>query len=152
MNAVLKPLALNGLKPHGDRINTVPGVFFGDALAFEHMTQMAITLAAQNLNPLAIGIDFASNRTGYFIVERGPAAVGLKLVFRAIERLLTLAANINAAIKMIVVFSRKGSFSALLENDPRLFWRQWFSLIGHSLSLLHQVLCLSAGYQKIRGD
>ena len=92
----------------------MPDVLFGDALAFEHMAQVAITLTAEDLNSVAIGIDFPANRAWYFVVEGGPAAMGLEFVFRTIQWLITLATNVNAGIKMIVVFPCKGPFSAFL--------------------------------------
>jgi hypothetical protein len=116
------------------------------------MTQVAITLTAEDFDPVAIGVDFPTNRAGYFIVEGRPAAVGLKLVFRAIQRLITLATNVNAGIKVIVVFSGKRPFSAFLENDPRFFRRQWFSVICHQWSFLERLLSLQAGYQRLSGE
>jgi hypothetical protein len=92
----------------------VPGVFFGDPLPFKNMPQVTIALTTEDFDPVAISIDFPANRAWYFIVEGRPAAVGLKLVFRAIQRLITLATNVNASIKVVVVFARKRPFSAFL--------------------------------------
>jgi hypothetical protein len=90
------------------------GVFFGDALSFEDVPQVAITSTAENLNSIAIGIDLPSNRAGYFIIKGRPAAVGLKFVLRTIQGLITLATNVNARFKMIVIFTGKGPFRTFL--------------------------------------
>ena len=72
---------LNGFryKFHGQRVDAMARIFWGEVLALKHMTQVGAAVAAHNLNTTAIGIRHTLYSTGYLVVKTRPAAVRFKL-------------------------------------------------------------------------
>jgi len=56
----------------------IPG---GEALALENMTQMALTGSADDLDPAAIGIGDPLHTAWNLVIETGPSASGVELIF-----------------------------------------------------------------------
>ena len=92
----------------------------GESFSFEHMTEVATTASALNLDPLAVRIRNPTDRPRYFLVEGGPAAVCVELVLGAVEGRTALLAFVGAGLERALVFSRKGRLGPLVQ-DHSLF-------------------------------
>jgi len=69
---------------------------------------MSAAGSAGDFSTPAVCVEGALNRPGYFCVEAGPAAAGVKLVLRAVERCFALAAMVGARLEMVSVLTGKG--------------------------------------------
>ena len=65
----------------------MPRVFGGEAFAFEDMPQMGPAGGADDFRPVAVRIGAAEHGAGHGVVKGRPAASGVELVARAVERL-----------------------------------------------------------------
>jgi hypothetical protein len=77
---------------------------------------MTATVGTHYLDTPAIGIGLAADRTFNLVVKTRPTAVRGKLVLRAIQGRIALAANIEPRILSIRILTHKRAFCALLLN------------------------------------
>src|SRR5690606_3949192 len=102
--------------------DAMAGVFRGEALAGKDMPEVAATVVAEDFRPAAIGIALPAHSPRDFVVKTGPAAAGVKFVLRFIQRGFTTAADVYPCGLVIVVFTGKGPFRALVFNNVFLFF------------------------------
>lgn len=93
-------------------------ILVGKAFTREDMPQMRPAAGAGDLGAAAVGVGRAAYRTCDLVVEGGPAAPRIELVLRTVERRAALAAAVEAALAVLVVFSREGSLGSLVDDDP----------------------------------
>jgi hypothetical protein len=67
-----------GYKLQGDRIYTVPYIFVGEVLSFKNVAQVTFTVGTYNFGASAVCIWNTFYCSFYFIVEAGPATMGVK--------------------------------------------------------------------------
>ena len=77
----LPPLSIARDKFHGKGVYAVPRAGRGKTFAEEHVTQMASAVGAFDLDARTVRVCQVVDRSRYFLVEGGPAAPGVKLVF-----------------------------------------------------------------------
>ncbi len=106
------------------------GIFRREAFAGEHMPEMRVTIGAYDFDPPAISIGNPFYRTGDFIVEARPAAMGIKFRIGRIQRGIAAPAHVESLLLVMQVLSRPGKFGAFVNDDPFFFWAQWVP--GHS--------------------
>ena len=78
-------------------IDAMPRVFLGEAFAFEDMPQMGPAGGADDFRPVAVRIGAAEHGAGHGVVKGRPAASGVELVARAVERCAATPAGIGSA-------------------------------------------------------
>ena len=66
-------------KPYRERVDAVSSVRFGETLADKDMPQMAVTISTLDFYSMTISIRYTLHRIGVIRIERGPAAVSIKL-------------------------------------------------------------------------
>jgi hypothetical protein len=93
------------------------GVPWGEAFPYEHMAQVAPAPSALDLDSLSVGIGKSAHRPGDLLVERRPAAVGLELVFRTVERSAALLALVDPGFEVAFVLTGERSLGPFVEND-----------------------------------
>ncbi len=101
----------------------MPRVLLGEALADEDMPEVGAAIGALNLRAYTIWVGEAFNGAWDFFVEAGPAAVGFKLGFGAVEFGAAAFADIRAFVPEGVVFAGEGHLSALVDDDLFFFGR-----------------------------
>jgi hypothetical protein len=116
------------------------GVLRREALPEEDVAQVSLAVGAFDLYPHAVGVRQSIHCAWDFLVERGPAAVGLKFVSGVIELSVAAAADINALLEEIIVLSGEGRFRSLGLDDITLFRRE-----GIIVCLAHIQLSSSLG-------
>ena len=99
-------------------VDAVARILVGKAFTREDMPQMRPAAGAGDLGAAAVGVGRAAYRTCDLVVEGGPAAPRIELVLRTVERRAALAAAVEAALAVLVVFSREGSLGSLVDDDP----------------------------------
>lgn len=103
----------------------MPDVLLREAFPRKHMAQMPAAVRAENLGAVAVRVRCPPDGAFNLIIKGGPAAMGVKLVFRAVQGRLTLPAHIVAAgFKMVGVLAGKGGLGALVQDDLLLVRRQ----------------------------
>ena len=65
---------------HGDRVDTVAGVFTGKSLSKKNVAQVAVTVGTENLSSLPVGVRLPANGSRNFVVKTWPAAVAVEFV------------------------------------------------------------------------
>jgi len=114
------------------------------SLALEHMSQVASTVAANDLCPLhaesAVGVSGHGARNG---VEEGrPSATGLELMLGSVDGRVATCASVCAGGRgVLVVLARERCFGAFLTEDSELLLVQLH--LPLLISLLHGVRHLS---------
>ena len=81
------------------------GVRRGKTLPCEYVAQMAFAASALYFRPLTVWVGQVFHRTRYFLVERWPAAMGIKFVIRAVKLCFTPAADVDTIFVEIIVLS-----------------------------------------------
>jgi hypothetical protein len=118
----------------------VPGVFGRHPFAVKHMPQMAFAIGADDFDaPHPESIVFVANDgTGYFVVERRPAAAAVEFVARTVKRRIASAANIRTRRFVIPIFAGKCPFGAFFGNYMRFFSAEVIPVI-HVFKILSEV-------------
>lgn len=96
-------------------------VFGSKAFAFKNVPQVGAARGTGDLRAPAIRIQAALNRAGYFVVEAGPAAAGVKFIFRPIKRSVAAPADIGSGFEKIIKFTAEGRLGALAFDYVSLF-------------------------------
>jgi hypothetical protein len=139
-------------KANRKRIDAVPGVFGRHPFAVKHMPQMAFAIGADDFDaPHPESIVFVANDgTGYFVVERRPAATAVEFVARTVKRCVASAANIRTRRFVIPIFAGKCPFGAFFGNYMRFFGAEVIPVI-HVFKILSEVKIFARGFdfQKI---
>lgn len=86
----------------------MPRVFWGEAFAFEDMPQMGPADGADDFRPVAVRIGAAEHGAGHGVVKGRPAASGVELVARAVERCAATPAGIGSVGLMVPVAPLNG--------------------------------------------
>ena len=122
-----------GFEIERQRIDAMTRVLRRQPLALEEMAQMTAATGAKNLRAVSVGIGCTPYRTGNRIVEARPAASGIELVLRTVQRRAALAAAIRALLVEAAVTAREGHFGGFVDNYASFFGGQRFR--GHGLSV-----------------
>jgi len=128
----LRPFRMKG---HGDGVHAVARVRFRESLAFEDMAQMSLTIGADDLGALAIGIRKMTDGALEFSVEAGPAATAVELGPAVVEPGVALATEVGAHFGVVGVLADPGRLGALVQQDVLLFGRKRV-VVGHESGLL----------------
>ena len=86
----------------------MPRVFGGEAFAFEDMPQMGPAGGADDFRPVAVRIGAAEHGAGHGVVKGRPAASGVELVARAVERCAATPAGIGSVAPWAMTCSSSG--------------------------------------------
>ncbi len=89
------------------------------------MAEVAAAVRALDLGAHAVGIGQPVHRARDLLVERGPAAVRVKLVVGAIERGVAAPADVGAGRVEVVVLAGEGPLGALPLDDIAFFFGQF---------------------------
>jgi len=100
----------------------VTGILFGKTFSQKHMSKMSSAIGAHNFGPNTIGIGYPFYRALDLIVEAGPPAMGLKLIFRAVQGRIASFAGIGTFFFIIQQFSRERPFGAFMQDYLFFFW------------------------------
>lgn len=92
-------------------------VFCSDALSLEDMPQMSSAILAEDLDAVPICVRFPTDGTVDFVIETRPAATGLELILRTIERCIALPAEIRSSGLIPQQFAGTGAFRSLVQDD-----------------------------------
>ena len=111
-----------------DRVDTMPGVLRGKPFPLEYVAQVGLAIAANDLYPVSIRIRDPRYGSGYFVVEAGPAAMGVKLSGRVVQRRVAAPAHISTLLLVPVKFAGAGEFSAFVHDHPFFFRAQFIVL------------------------
>jgi hypothetical protein len=119
-------------KADGERINAVAGVFFRKALALKDMPKVALAVGTDDFNAAhaKVVVFVAQYGTGNFVVERGPPATAVKLVFRLIEGSVAAAADKSPRCFVVPIFAGKGALRSFFCDHMVFFWRQGIPIFG----------------------
>lgn len=71
---------------------------------------------------IAIGVGCASDSAGNFLVETGPAAVGVEFGVGGIEGGMAAFAEVGAGLPVLVVLARMRRFGAAVFDDVFFGW------------------------------
>jgi len=118
-------------KKHGNAVDAVPGVFLGKAFAFKDVAEVATAVGANDFSAPPIGICHALDRTGYFIVERRPAAVRFKLTGGMVKRRAALPAHVGSGFFIVGVLAGERPLGAFVEDNVFFFGGEF--AVGHDL-------------------
>ena len=113
-------------------IDAMPRVFWGEAFAFEDMPQMGPAGGADDFRPVAVRIGAAEHGAGHGVVKGRPAASGVELVRRAVQRRATLFATVSSFSFKTVVFAGERRFGSFADDHALLLGSQFFF---HSLPI-----------------
>ena len=112
----------------------MPRVFGGEAFAFEDMPQMGPAGGADDFRPVAVRIGNPHDGPCDLVIEARPAASGVELVARAVERCAATPAGIGSVGLMVPVAPAERRFRRAVGDD--LFFVG--SEGSHSASLCYQ--------------
>ena len=82
------------------------------------MAQMRPAVITDNLGPTAIGVGDAFYRSGDFIVKTGPAAMGIKLILRPVERRAASFTKIYPRFIILIILTGEGTLGFLVNDNP----------------------------------
>ena len=97
------------------------GVLLREAFALEDVAEVASAVFAEDLDASSIGVDVAANGAFDLVVEAGPAAAGVELVFGAVELRVAAAAGVDAGIFRIDVLAGTGELGPFVDEDALFF-------------------------------
>ena len=100
------------------------------AFAFKDVAKMSATVLAQNFNSATIGVGFAMDSAFDFVIETRPAATGMELVLRFVQRRIAATADVRAIGVVVGQFTRAGKFGPLV-NDYVFFFLTEGIVSGH---------------------
>jgi len=89
-----------------------------ETFPFEHMAEVAPAPRALDLHTLSVRIGEATDRPRDLLVERGPAAVGIELVFRPVERGSAPLALVRSGLGLALVFSGERWLGPFVDDQP----------------------------------
>ena len=92
------------------------GIFGGEALAGEDMSQVRAASNAGYLRPVPVGVGRAAHGTGNLLVKARPTAAGMEFIRGLVKRRIAPAAQVNAVFEQPVVFAAEGRFGPLVED------------------------------------
>jgi hypothetical protein len=115
-------------------IYAMAGIFGGEALTGEDVTQVRAAGGTGYLCPPAVGIGRAADRAGYLLVKARPTAAGMEFIRGSVEGRIAPAAYVNAVFEQPVIFPAEGRFGTLVQDDPFFVRRQ--SVIFHHSELV----------------
>jgi hypothetical protein len=110
-------------KMQGNRIHTVPGIFFRKTFACKDMSQVRSAVGAENFRPLSVRIRLSPNRTRHFLLETGPAAMSLEFGAGIVKKRAAAFAQIDAVFIAIVVFAGERPLCSFAFYHSFLLWR-----------------------------
>ena len=110
---MLLSLAACGSRTAAPEATTAPAAAGGKTL-------VVYFSATSSTKTAAIGIGHTAHRAGHCRVKAGPAAAGLELVVRMVERHAALAADIGARLMIVDIFARIGRLCGLAQQHIRL--------------------------------
>src|SRR5688572_9899953 len=113
---------------HRERVDAVARVLGGDAFAEEDVAEVAAAVRALDFDAHAIRVRQAFDGAGDFVVEGGPAAVGVELVGAAVEWRVAATADVGAGLVEVVVLAGEGILGALVLDDAGFFGREFVVL------------------------
>lgn len=116
---------------HGDAVDAVTGVFRGKPFAFKDVAEVATAVGANDFGAPTIGVGYALDRTGYFIVERRPAAVRFKLTGGMVKRCAALPAHVGSGFFVVGVLAGERPLGAFVEDNVFFFGGEF--AVGHDL-------------------
>ncbi len=105
-------------EPERDRVHAVPGVPGGEPLPEEDVAEMGPAGRAFDLGALPIWIREAPNRPRDLEIEARPAAAGIELVLRPVERSLAALADVRSLAGIVLVLARERSLRPSMDDDP----------------------------------
>jgi len=109
-----------------------------ESFALEHVTEVPTASCTLDLDPLSIRVRYPTDRSGDLLVEGGPAAVGIELGIRPVERCPAALAFVRAGNELALVLSRERSLGPLVEDH--LFLRPCQGSKRELLVVGHEVL------------
>lgn len=98
-------------------IDAMPRVSGGEAFVFEDMPQMGPTGGADDFRPVAVRIGMAEHGVGYGVIKGRPAASGVELVIRAVERCVATSAGIGSVGLMAPVVPAERRLRCVAGDD-----------------------------------
>lgn len=119
------PCLRNEFQRYG--IDAVAGVLRGESFAGKDVAEMASAGRTDDFGTDAVGIGPADDRTRYRIVETWPAASGIELVCRPVERSSALTADVCTGLPVVPVFAAERHLRSLVYDDMPFRFAQ-FSL------------------------
>ena len=102
----------------------MPGVFPGEPLSSENMSQVPLAGSANDFSPPSVCIWNAAHRPFNLIVEARPSAPRGEFVSASIQGSVALPAMVRARLVEIVVFACVRCLGSLVQNDTGFFRRQ----------------------------
>src|SRR5688572_33181218 len=113
-----------GHELEGNRVHAVSGVRRREPLADEDVAEVPATGGAFDLDPTAVRVRQPSHSTRDLLIERWPAATGVELRIRDVQRRVAPSADVRALDKEVVVLARERPLGALVDDDPGLLARE----------------------------
>ena len=110
-----------GFEHERDGVDAVARIFGRKAFARKDMPQVSAAAGTGDFGTPAVGIRRAPHGTGDFVVETRPAAPGVELVLRTVQRRTALAATVNPLSAMLVITARKRRFGTLVDDHTSFF-------------------------------
>src|SRR5262245_60464823 len=123
-----------------NRVHAMQRVVARHSLAETVVTGVPAAIGADNLGAAAVGVCVALDRAGQLVVEAGPSAAAMELVFRPIERRVAAATNVRARVFLISVFTRERALGSLVQDDACFVGRE---LVVVRLHVDHQPFATS---------
>lgn len=96
------------------------GVLRSEPFPFKDMAEMAPTAGALDLDTLSVRIGDPTDGPRDLLVERGPTAVGVELVLRAVEYRSAALTLVRSRLKVALVLARERRLGTL-PDDHALF-------------------------------
>ena len=115
--AVSAPGGSFRVRTRARRVDAVARIFGRKAFARKDMPQVSAAAGTGDFGTPAVGIRRAPHGTGDFVVETRPAAPGVELVLRTVQRRTALAATVNPLSAMLVITARKRRFGTLCRRS-----------------------------------
>ena len=88
------------------------------------MPKVSSALSAGDFSPPAVGVERPRNSAVDFVVKARPAAIGVELIGRAIERRITLTADKRADSRFVQQLAAKRQLCAFVDDDALFFVSQ----------------------------
>ena len=115
---------------HRNRIDAVPDVFLREPFSRKYVPKMSAAGRAEDLRAHPVRIRLAPDRPFDLIVEARPAAVGIELVARTVERRVAPPADVSAGGLVVGVLPGERTFSPLVNDNVFFFGRERIELHG----------------------
>lgn len=99
----------------------MPDVLFRKPLTLEDMPEMGTASGALDFRSFPVCIRDPLDRSFYLVVEAGPAASGVELVLRSVERGFAPPADIDARLEVSLILSGERYLRPFVNYDLFLF-------------------------------